>query len=122
MRPKTVGEAEAELAQAISKLEKECFGRGPLEVRAYMVHDLILVRLRGVMTPEEHHLAELADGPSLVKEARRRLFSNSRPRLERIIQETVGCKLINLYADMCAVADERLMVITVDTDLASVYQ
>lgn len=31
--------------------------RGPLETKTYLIDDLILVRLRGVLTQAEHHLA-----------------------------------------------------------------
>jgi len=50
MAYKKHGEVEAEFTKAIIKLEKEFLGRGPLEARTLLVNDMVLVRLRGVLT------------------------------------------------------------------------
>lgn len=50
MTKKTRGQFEAEFTQAIIKFEKEYLGRGPLEARTFFIQDMILVRLRGVLT------------------------------------------------------------------------
>ena len=48
---KTKGQVEAEISEAIIKFEKEYMGRGPDETKTYIIGDMILVRLRGVLTP-----------------------------------------------------------------------
>ena len=53
MAAPTRGEVEAALANAITQFEKEQMGRGPVETRVYIIEDMILVRLRGVLTPAE---------------------------------------------------------------------
>ena len=62
------GQIEAEFTEAIIKFEKDYLGRGPLEARTFFVHDMILVRLRGVLTPAELKLAESREGQMLVKQ------------------------------------------------------
>jgi uncharacterized protein YbcI len=42
-------ELEAQISQAIIRFEKEYMGRGPLETRTYLIDDLVLVRLKGVL-------------------------------------------------------------------------
>ena len=69
--PKTRGELEAEFTKAIIKLEKEYLGRGPLDARTFFVDDMVLVRLRGVLTQAEQKLAESEHGSNLIKETRR---------------------------------------------------
>ncbi len=117
MRAKTRGELEAEFTKAIIKLEKEYLGRGPLEARTFFIHDMILVRLRGILTPAELKLAELPEGQALVKESRRRLFELCRPMLEEVVRELLHCNLISLHTDMSTKTGERIVVLTVSEGL-----
>ena len=64
---KTKGEIEAEISQAIVQFEIDYMGRGPKETRAHIVEDLIVVRLKGVLTPAEEQLTKSIDGKDLVK-------------------------------------------------------
>lgn len=116
-RRRTRGETEAEFTKAIIKFEKEYLGRGPLDARTFFINDMILVRLRGILTPAEMKLSEKPEGRTLVKESRRQLFESSRPLLEQIVQETVGSRLISLHTDMSTRTGERVIVLTVDSDL-----
>src|SRR5215510_12002747 len=46
------------IRNAIIKFEQEFMGRGPDEVRAFVVRSLVVVRLKGVLTPAERQLAK----------------------------------------------------------------
>jgi uncharacterized protein YbcI len=111
---RTRGELEAEFSRAMIKFEKEHLGRGPLDARTYFVEDLVLVRLRGVLTPAEMRLAETREGQTLVKETRRQLFEVSRPLIEEIVRDVLGSQLISLHTDMSTKTGERIVVLTVD--------
>ena len=115
--PKTRGELEAELTTAIIKLEKEYLGRGPLDARTFFVNDMILVRLRGVLTQAEQKLAETDHGSTLIKETRRQLFETSRALLEMSVQEILGCEVISFHSDISTKTGERVVVLTVNTNL-----
>ena len=117
MTKKTRGQLEAEFTQAIIKFEKEYLGRGPLEARTFFIQDMILVRLRGVLTPAEMKLAESREGQTLVKETRRQLFETSRALLDEIVRQILGCEPISLHTDMSTKTGERVVVVTVNTDL-----
>jgi uncharacterized protein YbcI len=78
---------------------------------------MVLVRLRGVLTPAEMKLAESSEGRVLVKETRRQLFETSRLLLDEIIQEILDCNAISLHTDMSTKTGERVIIITVDVDL-----
>jgi uncharacterized protein YbcI len=121
MKRKTRGEAEAEFTRAIIKFEKDFLGRGPVDARTFLLHDMILVRLQGILTPAEYKLAEKPEGKTLVKETRRQLFETSRPLLENIVREVTGCNLISLHTDMSTKTGERIIVLTVDADLSSQF-
>jgi uncharacterized protein YbcI len=122
MKPKTRGEAEAEMTRAIITFEKEYFGRGPVDARTSIVQDMILIRLRGVITPAERKLAESREGQNLVKETRRQLFESSRPLIEEMVEKIIGCHLISLHTDMSTRTGERVIVLTVDMNLDTFYR
>ncbi len=122
MRKKTQGEAEAEFTKAIIKLEREYLGRGPSDARTFFLNDMIIVRLRGILTPAEVRLAENPANRELVKETRRRLFESSRPALVEIVHGVTGCQLVSLHTDMSTKTGERVIVLTVDSDLNTVFE
>lgn len=115
----TRGEVEASLANAITKFEKEHLGRGPADVRVFIVEDMILVRLRGVLTPAEAKLAQTTEGHGLIKQVRRQLFEGSRPLLEAIVQENTGSQVVSLHTDISAKSGERIIVFSLGEDLGS---
>lgn len=117
MKKASRGEKEAEFSRAIIKLEKDYLGRGPLDARTFFITDMILIRLRGVLTPAEVKLSESREGRVLVKETRRQLFETSRSLIEAIVQEVIGCQVISLHTDISTQTGERIIVLTVDVDL-----
>ena len=52
---KTQGEIEAAVSDGIARFEQEYMGRGPKDVRTYLLGDLLVVRLQGVLTAAEQH-------------------------------------------------------------------
>jgi uncharacterized protein YbcI len=120
-KTKTRGETEAEFTRAIIKLEKDYLGRGPADARTFFLNDMIVVRLRGILTPAEAKIAETPDGRALIKETRRRLFESSRPLLDNMVREVVGCKLVSLHTDMSTQTGERVIVLTVDVNLDEAF-
>jgi uncharacterized protein YbcI len=118
---KTRGEAEAEFTRAIIKFEKEYLGRGPADARTFFINDMILVRLRGILTPAEIKLAQTRDGLLLVKETRRQLFETSQPLLADLVSEIVDCGLVSLHTDMSTQTGERMIILTVDANLDRAY-
>jgi uncharacterized protein YbcI len=110
---KTKGQLEAEISDAIVRFELEYMGRGPEEARTYLVDDMVLVRLRGVLTPAERQLAG-ADGTpqgrELVKQVRRELIEKARPLLEAIIADVTGQAVRSLHTDISTLLGERIIV------------
>lgn len=114
---KTRGEIEDALTKAMVRFEKEYFGRGPLEASTYILHDMILVRLRGVLTPAEQKLAESRDGMLMVKDMRRQLFETSRPYLAEMVRQITGSRLLSLHTDMSTGTGERIVVLVIENNL-----
>jgi len=122
MKPKTRGEAEAEITEAIIKFEKEYLGRGPLEARTFFVNDMILIRLRGVLTAGDRKLAETREGQALLKETRRQIFESSIKIFEEMIAQAIGCRLVSFHTDISTKTGERIIVLTVNTNLETLYR
>ena len=113
----TKGEIESAIRNAIIKFEQEFMGRGPEDVRAYIVRDLVVVRLKGVLTPAERQLAKSAEGVDMVKRIRQTLIAQGRDRLFEQVTDITGAKALALYTDINAQIGEKVLVFTVDRDL-----
>ncbi|HEY43226.1 MAG TPA: DUF2294 domain-containing protein [Anaerolineae bacterium] len=121
MSVKTRGEYEDAFTKAIIKFEKMTLGRGPKDARTYFINDMILIRLRGMLTSAETLLAEEREGRELIKETRRQLLEISRPILEQIVQDILDRKLIGLHTDMSIKTGERVIVLIIDKDLDQLF-
>jgi len=114
---KTKGEIEAEISQAMVQFEIDYMGRGPKEAATYVVADMVLVRLKGVLTPAEQQLTQTADGGELVKKMRSTLIEKARPLLERVVGDITGGRILDLHTDISTTSGERIFVFTLDCDL-----
>ena len=121
MSKPTRGEVEASLANAITQFEKDHLGRGPVEARVYVIEDMVLVRLRGVLTPAEIKLAKTPEGNVLIKQVRTQLLESSRTILEEIVQQVTGCCIISLHSDISVKTGERVIVFTLSQNLEEQY-
>ena len=117
MLNKTKGQVEADISKAITLFEKEYLGRGPKKVRSFIIEDMILIRLLGVLTPAEEKLSEEIEGAQLIKQFRRRLIESSRKVLEKIIDSNTNVKVKSLHTDVSSHTGERIFVFTLDRNL-----
>ena len=116
-KEKSKGQVEAEISEAVTRFEKEYMGRGPLETKTYLIDDMIIVRLKGVMTKAEYRLVKserTTKARELIKQVRIELIENGRPILESIIKGIVRRKVKSLHTDISTVTGERLIVFTLD--------
>ena len=116
---KTKGEIEAQISQSMVQFEIDYMGRGPKEARSYIIEDMVLVRLKGVLTPAEQQLAKTSDGSELVKKMRATLIEKAKPLLFQVIGDITGVRVANLYTDISTAADERVFIFGLEQELAS---
>ncbi len=57
---KTQGEIEAAVSDGVTRFEQEYMGRGPKDIRTWLLGDLLVVRLQGVLTAAEQQLVKSA--------------------------------------------------------------
>ncbi|HZR47775.1 MAG TPA: DUF2294 domain-containing protein [Candidatus Manganitrophaceae bacterium] len=108
---------EAEISNALIQFEKDYMGRGPMETRAYIVEDMILVRLKGVLTPAEQQLAKNQEGTPLIKRVRSSLLEQARELLTGEIEKMTGSKVISLHTDISTKTGERVILFTLNENL-----
>lgn len=116
---KSRAELEIEVSQAIIRFKKEYMGRGPLSVRTYLIDDMALVRLQGVLTPAEQHLARVEEkhrGRDLIKQMRLELIEHGRARLEAVITDILGVGVVSLHTDVSTSTGESIILFTLATD------
>ena len=112
---KTQGEIEAAVCQGMSRFEQEYMGRGPKDVRCFLIGDLLLVRLQGVLTAAEQHLVETLapdKGRDLLKQVRIQLTETARPLMQAMVQEITGVKVVSLHHDISTVTGEEVVIFT----------
>ncbi len=114
---KSKGQLEADISAAVTQFERDHLGRGPKEARTFIIQDMILIRLKGVLTPAEEKLAAEKDGAQLIKQVRMRLIESSRPLLEQIINEKTGAGVRTLHTDISSRTGERVFVLCLNKNL-----
>lgn len=117
---KSKGQIEAEICEAMIKFEKEYMGRGPLETKAFIIDDIILIRLKGVLTKAESQLAsddQNFSGRELIKKLRIELLEKGRPLLEAVINSITSGKVISMHSDISVKTGERVIIFTMNKQI-----
>lgn len=112
---KTQGEIEAAVCEKISHFEQEYMGRGPKDIHAHLIGDILVVRLRGVLTAAEQQLANTPPsdkGRGLLKQVRMQLMETARPTLEEIVLDITGAKPMSLHHDISTATGEEVILFT----------
>jgi uncharacterized protein YbcI len=112
---RTQGEIEAAISEGVSRFEQDYMGRGPKDIRAHLLGDLLVVRLQGVLTAAEQHLVKSLSaekGRDLLKEVRTHLIETARPVMEAMVQEITGVKVVTLHHDVSTTTGEEVVLFT----------
>ena len=109
---KTQGEIEAAICEGLSRFEQEYMGRGPKDIRAHLIGDMVVVRLQGVLTAAEQHLAKSLPGEKgrdLLKQVRTHLVETARPTMEALVQDATGAKVLSLHHDISTITGDEVV-------------
>ena len=130
---KSQGEIEAGVCDGISRFQQDFLGRGPRDIHAHLIGSLLVVRLQGALTPAERQLIaprhepvdgggtgddrpdmtnghDHGNGRALLKQVRAHMVTTGRPRLESIVENAVGVKLVSVHHDISTVTGEEVLV------------
>jgi uncharacterized protein YbcI len=112
---KTRGEIEAAICVGMGHFEQDYMGRGPKEIHAHLLGDLVVIRLQGVLTAAEQQLVSSlpADkGRDLLKQVRTHLIETARPLMTSMILECTGVEVVSLHHDISTTTGEEVVMFT----------
>jgi uncharacterized protein YbcI len=112
---KTQGEIEAAICDGMTRFEQEYMGRGPKDIHAFLVRDLLIVRLQGVLTAAEQQLVKTAPvekGRDLLKQVRTHLIETARPFMEAMVKEITGVAPVSMHHDISTATGEEIVLFT----------
>jgi uncharacterized protein YbcI len=115
---KTQGEIEAAICEGITRFEQDYMGRGPKDIRTYLLGDLLLARLQGVLTAAEQQLVKSLPsekGRTLLKDVRRQLIETGRTVVEVMVENVTGVKVVSMHHDISTITGEEIVVFTLAT-------
>jgi uncharacterized protein YbcI len=115
MTMKTQGEIEAAVCEGVTRFEQEYMGRGPKDIRTYLLGDLLVVRLQGVLTAAEQQLVKAVPpdkGRDLLKQVRTQLIEVARPALLDMVRAATGVAPVCLHHDISTVTGEEVIVVS----------
>ncbi|MFT9850117.1 Na-translocating system protein MpsC family protein [Aneurinibacillus sp. REN35] len=108
---------EAAISEAYIKFLREILGKGPKETKTYIIKDMVMIRLKEVLTQEEKALVCIESGKPLVKEMRRILRESNSEKTKVIISGITGCQVISSHSDISTKLGEQIEVFILDCDL-----
>ncbi len=113
----TRGQMEADISDAVTRFEKEYMGRGPLETKTYIIDDMVITRLRGILTKAEVKLIKSerkSKGRELIKQVRIELLESGRAILEAAIRSITKRKVRTLHTDISTTTGEKVIIFVLD--------
>ncbi len=109
----TQTESEAAICDGIIRFQEEYLGWRSDQVQIHFIKDLLVVRIRSVLTLAERQLGKTASpekGRDLIKQTRKQLLELARPMLESLVYEAVGVKVRSMHHDISTVTGEEVIV------------
>ena len=111
----TQAECEAAICDGIIRFQEEYLGWRSEQIHAYLIKDLLVVRMRGALTLAERQLGKLLSpekGRDLIKQVRKQLLELARPMLESLIHEVAGVKVLSMHHDISTVTGEEIVILS----------
>jgi uncharacterized protein YbcI len=90
-------------------------GRGPKDIHTHLLGDLLVIRLHGVLTAAEQHLAKSLPsekGRDLLKQVRTHLIETARPIMEAMVEKITGVKVVTMHHDISTTTGEEVIIFT----------
>jgi uncharacterized protein YbcI len=112
---RTLGELESAVCDGLARFAQDYMGRGPKQIQAHLIGDLLVVRLQGVLTAAEQHLVKSLPaerGRDLLKQVRTHLMETARPVMETLVEEATGVKVLSLHHDVSTLTGEEVLLFT----------
>ncbi len=109
----TQAESEAAICDGIICFQEEYLGWKSERVEIHFIKDLLVVRIREVLTLAERQLSKSMSpdkGRNLIKETRKHLLELARPMLESLVYEAASVKVMSMHHDLSTVTGEEMVI------------
>ena len=109
----TQAESEAAICYGIIRFQEEYLGWMSEQIQVHFLKDILVVRIRGVLTLAERQLSKSLSpekGRDLIKQTREQLLELARPMLESLVHEVVGLKVRSMHHDISTVTGEEVVI------------
>ena len=113
----TTGKLEDRISKALTQWEKEYLGRGSVLVKTDVLRNMVIVVLKGILTPAEKKLAESHEGLIIVKRMRSDLVESGGEQLKNLMNEITGVEVESFFTDISTRTGERVMIFTLTNAL-----
>ena len=122
METKTKGQVEAKISEVITKFKIEHIGKGPKEVKSYIIEDMVVIRLKGALVTFEQQLTNTPKGIELVKRCRLSCLKYSQSVLAKLLHSLLNVDIVSFYADVNPLTAEMLIVLSLSKDVEANFQ
>jgi uncharacterized protein YbcI len=112
---KTQDEIAATICEGITRFEQDYMGRGSKDIHTHLIGDLVLVRLKGVLTEAEQQLVKTLPaekGRDLLKQVRSHLIKTARPVMKAMVEKVTGMTVVRLHHDISMVSGKAVVLFT----------
>ncbi len=116
-RQMSKGQMEAKISEAFSRFEIEFMGRGPRQIKTYILQDMIIVRMLGFFSPSERKLAETPQGVEQIKKLRTMLFEGAKAEIESMLIPIIQTDIVSIHSDVSTKSGEKIVLITLGSNL-----
>jgi uncharacterized protein YbcI len=112
---RTQGAIEAAVSEGISRFKQDYMGRRPKDIHSYLLGDLLVILLQGVLTAAEQQLVKSLVAEKrrdLLKQVRTHLIETARPLLEAMVERITGVKVVTMHHDISTITGEEVVLFT----------
>jgi uncharacterized protein YbcI len=103
-----------QISNAMVRMQKEFFGKGPTKAKSYMFDDLLLVVMREGLTTAEKTMLEFGH-PNQVRQFRQLFQDEMTQRLTGMVEDLTGRKVVNYQSQVLFDPDMSLEMFVFDS-------
>lgn len=104
-----------QISNAMVRMQKEFFGKGPTKTKSYMFDDFLIVVMREGMTTAEKTMLEFGH-PRQVREFRQLFQDEMTEKLSGMMEELTGRKVVNYQSQVLFDPDMTLEIFVFESD------
>lgn len=121
METKTKGQVAAEISEVVIKFKREHVGKGPKEVKSYIIDDMVVIRLKGVLTTYEQQLTDAPESIELIKRCRVCCLKNAQSILRDLLHNLLDVDITSFYVDVNPKIGEIFVVLSLSENVEAKF-